>query len=630
MSPTDLPGRAADGALRVRMRYETGSGERKEERELPMVVGVVADLRGRRGDDAIPLKDRRFEPVTVDGFDRVMEQYSPRLLLRVPDRLAGADETLDASLRFRRLADFDPDWVVARVPRLARLARARALLADAKQRLIGDAAPDGPAAPAGPGGDEATAALAALYAEPTGRSAKEDAPLQRFVAALGRGAGDPDFLAWLDVAIADIDDRLGSQVDAILHDPAFQRLEATWRGIFWLVERLAGAPLVRVKLLDLPKDELVEDLEDAPELSKSELYRLVYTAEYGQFGGEPYGALVLDYDLDRGDRDMTLLRRVADVAAASHSPVLASAGAGLFGWADATDLSGESRRLADILSETAAPRWTGLRDRGNSRYLALVFPRLLGRLPHGFAAGRPASFRYDEDVTADAAGATLAAPAAHLWINPAYALAERIGAAFGRHGWCVAITGAEPGNGVVEPPAREDVGTGERGRALRPVTEVLVSETRERELAESGLVPVTQCHASDLTAIFSAHSVQRAPVYRNPDATLNAQLSTRLPYMLAASRVTHFLKVMMRERIGGFQSAVDVEMFLSQWLMDYVAYQDDASPELKAERPLRDAAITVSEIEESPGLFQASVALQPHFQLDDVDVSLNLTTELQG
>lgn len=628
MSPTDLPGRSTDGALRVRMRYETGSGERREERELPLVIGVVADLRGRRGGDEIPLKDRRFEPVTLDGFDRLMEQYAPRLLIRVPDRLAGTDETLDAALRFRRLGDFDPDWVVARVPRMARLARARALLADAKQRLLGDRAPS--AAPAAGGVDEPAAALAALYAEPTGRSAREDEPLQRFVAALGHGAGDPDFLAWLDVAIADIDDRLGAQVDAVLHDPAFQRLEATWRAIHWLVERLSGAPLVRIKLLDLPKDELIEDLEDAPELSKSELYRLIYTSEYGQFGGEPYGSLVLDYELGRGDQDMTLLRRVADVAAASHSPVLAGPGAGLFGWAHATDLSGESRRIADILSETATPRWSALRDQGNSRYLAMVYPRLLGRRPHRVVPGRPAGFAFDEDVTIGPDGAPLATPGAHLWINPAYALAERIGAAFGRHGWCVAITGAEPGNGVIDPPARDDLGTGESGRALRPVTEVLVSETRERELAETGLVPLTQCHASDLAAIFSAHSVQRAPIYRNPGATLNAQLSTRLPYMLAASRVTHFLKVMMRERIGGFHSAVDVEMFLSQWLMSYVAYQDDAAPELKAERPLRDAAITVAEIEESPGLFQASVALQPHFQLDDVDVSLNLTTELQG
>jgi type VI secretion system protein ImpC len=345
----------------------------------------------------------------------------------------------------------------------------------------------------------------------------------------------------------------------------------------------------------------------------------VYEEEYGVFGGAPFGALIGDYEFGKHPEDMTLLDGISKIAAQAHAPFVSAAAPDLFNMESYTQLDAP-RDLASIFDSTAYAKWTAFRKSEDSRYVALCLPRTLGRLPYGAETKPIDEFRYEEHVDGTD-------HSKYLWMNAAYGLGAKMTQSFSTYGMCVAMRGVE-GGGLVEGLPTHTFATDEGDVALKCPTEVPITDRREKELADLGFVPLVHCKGTDYAAFFSAQSCQKPKLYDTDAANANARLSTQLPYIMAVSRFAHYLKVMMRDKIGSFMSRADAEIFLNRWIVKYVTPDDTASATMKASRPLREARIDVTEIPGKPGCYRAVAFLRPHFQLDELTVSLRLVAEL--
>jgi type VI secretion system protein ImpC len=420
--------------------------------------------------------------------------------------------------------------------------------------------------------------------------------------------------------IGEIDALLSAQVNEILHAPEFQRLEAAWRALHYLVVQSDTGALLKVRLLNASKADLVKDLETASEFDQSALFRKIYEEEYGMFGGEPFGTLIGDYEFGRHPRDIALLERFSGVVAAAHSPFLSSAGPELFGWESFAELN-RPGEVARLFAGNEYAKWRAFRDSEDSRYVGLVLPRILLREPYLRQTEIVESFDFEEDVDGPD-------QRKYLWGNPAFALGARLADAFTRYSWCASIRGVDAG-GLVEGLASHAFET-DRGRiAVKGPVEIAVPDLREKELADLGFIPLVHCKGSDLAVFSSAQSCQRAKKYDTDAANANARLSCQLQYMFSTSRFAHYLKVMMRDKTGSVVTRDEIEALLNRWLMDYcLGNPDDAGLEAKARRPLRDASVAVRDVRGKPGVYEAVIHLQPHFQLDELSVSLRLVTEL--
>jgi type VI secretion system protein ImpC len=547
-------------APRVRITYEVETGGALEQMELPFVVGVLADLSGA-SQSLPPLKDRKFIEINADNFDAVVAAMGPTVRISATAQIRDLPIAKhQTELRFQRMVDFDPDSVVAQAqPFFAEVAR------------------------------------------------------QISKAAGNVGARTDETLR---------EQTLSGVVDDILHHDDFQRLEATWRGLHYLVTRTETGSMLKIKVLDVSKADLFRDLKSAESVSQSALFKKVYEEEFGVFGGTPFGVLVGDYYFDKSPEDVELLESISNVAATAHAPFIAAAAPAMFGLDEYAGIA-EVIDVASVFKNEASRRWNDFRGTDSSRYTALCLPNILLRHAHPKA---PISlvdadgFDYEEHV--DTSDRTQS-----LWGNAAWALAARITSAFNMYGWCAAIRGVESGGLVDDLPGQTDA----RSRPdVTPhgIVDVVLSDRKEHEIAGLGFSPIVQLH--DGTAAFiKVVSVMRPAIYTEDDPTGSARVAAQLPYVLAVTRFAHYLKVIMRDKIGGFMSPVEVQTFLNNWIANYVMSLNDAPIEQKARRPLYSARVDIeSPRADEPQRLRALVYLQPHFQLDPPPVPIRIVVEL--
>ena len=436
-------------------------------------------------------------------------------------------------------------------------------------------------------------------------------------------AGELTMSKNMDVAInsriAEIDRLLSSQLNEIMHHEDFQKLEGSWRGLHYLVKNSITGPMLKIRVMSITKKDLLKDFERALEFDQSTLFKKIYEEEYGTFGGAPFGALIGDFEFGNHPQDMALLDKIAGVAAAAHAPFLSAASAGLFGWDSFTEMT-EVRDISKIFDRTEYMKWRSFRESEDSRYVGLTIPHVLMREPYGAATKPTESFRFEEDVDGKN-------HKKYLWGNAAYAMGARLTEAFSMHGWCVAIRGVE-GGGLVQDLPTHTFQTDEGEVALKCPTEVAITDRREKEFADNGFIPLVHCKNTDYAAFFATQSANKAKKYDLDSANANARLSTQLQYIFAVSRFAHYLKAMMRDKIGSFMSRSQAEEFLNRWINRYITEDDFASQEVKAQYPLREARVDVAEIPGKPGCYRAVAFLRPHFQLDELSVSLRLVADL--
>ena len=428
-----------------------------------------------------------------------------------------------------------------------------------------------------------------------------------------------DTMAMIQAQIARIDELLSLQLNEILHHPDFQKLEASWRGLHYLVMNSETGTRLKLRLLCVTKQELFKDLDQAAEFDQSSLFKKVYEEEYGTFGGNPISLMIGDFEFGRHPQDMALLEKIAGVAAAAHAPFIAAASPRLFDMDSYTEL-GNPRDLAKIFESSELIKWRSFQTSDDSRYVTLVLPHILMRLPYGPDTVPTEDFKLVEDVDGRD-------HSRYLWGNPAYALGQRITNAFALYGWCAAIRGVE-GGGMVQGLPTHTFKTDEGDIALKCPTEIAITDRREKELDTLGFISLCHCKGTDYAAFFGGQTTQKPGLYDTDAANANARISARLPYILAASRFAHYLKVICRDKIGSFQTKDGLTQFLNRWILTYVLGTDEAGQELKAQYPLREARIDVFDVPGKPGAYRAVAFLRPHFQLEELTASIRLVAEL--
>lgn len=424
-----------------------------------------------------------------------------------------------------------------------------------------------------------------------------------------------------DDMIAELDKKLCRQVDEILHHPDFQRLESAWRSLKFLVDRTNFRENIKLEIMNVSKDDLLSDFEDSPEVTKSGLYKNCYTAEFGQFGGQPYGAIVANYEFGPGSSDVKLLQYCASVSSMSHAPFIAAAGAHFFGLEDFSKLP-DLKDLSSIFEMPQYTKWNGFRESEDARNVGLVLPHFLLRTPYGNNTTPSKKFNYEEDVSNGHKN--------FLWGNAAFAFASRLTASFADYRWCANIIGPQGGGTVGDLPIYNFEAMGEIQTKIP--TEVLISERREFELAEQGFIGLAMRKNSDNAAFFSANSCQKPKFFGNTkegkEAETNYKLGTQLPYIFVVSRLAHYIKVLQRENIGTWKERADLEGELNNWVRQYVADMDAPGPEVRSRRPLRMAQINVEDVEGDPGWYRVSMLVRPHFKYMGASFTLSLVGKL--
>jgi len=428
-----------------------------------------------------------------------------------------------------------------------------------------------------------------------------------------------DTEAMINSRIAQIDKLISDQLNEVMHHPDFQKLEGSWRGLQYLVSQSETGERMKIRVMNTSKKDLLKDMEKASEFDQSALFKKVYEEEYGMFGGASYGALIGDYEFSSHPQDLALLEKISQVAASAHAPFISAAAPQLFNWDSFEELGGP-RDLSKIFSSADYAKWKSFRESEDSRYVSLALPHILMRLPYGQDNVPVEAFNFEEDIDGTDSSK-------YLWGNAAYALGTRLTDAFAKYSWCAAIRGVE-GGGLVEGLPVHTFKTDEGDVALKCPTEIAITDRREKEFADLGFVPLIHCKGTDYAAFFSTQTANKPKVYDSDSANASARLSSQLQYILAVSRFAHYLKSMMRDKIGSFMTRSNAEDFLNKWISNYVLLDDNASQEMKSKFPLREARIDVSEIPGKPGAYRAVSFLKPHFQLDELAVSLRLVADL--
>ncbi len=664
---------------RVQITYDVEIGNAIIMKELPFVIGVMADLSGMPVDMLPPIKQRKFVEIDRDNLPAFMASIKPRVAVQVKNMLGGDSDNLNAELYFSTMEDFGPISIAKQVPKLNAILSTREKLNDLvvkmegndplqttlkevvqdanlkallkaqidlvlkadKQTVTADFATS--AAP-GQGTPDKTKAskkddASAANATPPPRE------ILREMFTEGRLAREPsaelyacsmllEFLAKVEEAklttmrnpllfaeklIADIDDLLSRQIDEILHAPDFQTLEGAWRGVHYLVMNTETSTHLKIRILNATKKELLDDLEHAVEFDQSQLFKKVYEEEYGTFGGNPYSCLIAGYEFTRHPQDILLLEKLSNVAAAAHAPLVAAAHPRMFDM-DSFSHLGEPRDISKIFESTEMIKWRSFRDSEDSRYLALVLPRVLMRLPYGPDTVPVDGMNYVEHING-------ADNSQFCWGNAAFVMGQRIGYAVALYSWPAAIRGVE-GGGLVEGLPAYTFKTTDGDIALKCPTEIAITDRREKELSDMGFLAICHSKGTDFAAFFGGQTTQKPKIYNTDDANANAALSARLPYLLAASRFAHYIKAIMRDKIGSFMSKDDVSIYLNNWIASYVLLNDTASQDLKAKFPLREARVDVFDIPGKPGSYKATIYLRPHFQLEELTASIRLVATL--
>ena len=422
--------------------------------------------------------------------------------------------------------------------------------------------------------------------------------------------------------IAQIDKKLSDQINLIMHHPDFQQLESAWRGLSYMVNNTETDASLKIKVMNISKKDLGKTLKKykGTAWDQSPIFKQMYEEEYGQFGGEPFGAVVGDYYFDHGPQDVELLRGMAQVSAAMHAPFLSAVAPKTMQMDSWAELS-NPRDLTKIFQTPEYAGWRSLRESDDSRYIGLTMPRFLARQPYGANTDPVESFDFEEDVEG-------ADSSKYAWANSAYAMATNINRSFKLYGWCSRIRGIESGGAVEELPTHS-FPTDDGGVAMKCPTEIAISDRREAELSKNGFLPLIHRKNSDFAAFIGAQSLQKPAEYEDPDATANANLAARLPYLFATCRFAHYLKCIVRDKIGSFKERDDMEKWLNSWINQYVdGDPQNSSESTKAKRPLSAAEVVVEADESNPGYYRSRFYLRPHYQLEGLTVSLRLVSKL--
>lgn len=707
---------------RVQITYDVETGGALEKKEIPFIVGIIAPLSGKSKKIAPPMGEKKMVEIDRDNFNKVLESITPRVAFEVPDTVSGKSGTLPVSIEFNHIDDFDPVAVVVQIDPLKQLYQERSRLRDFLAKLDGNGALNslllGILTDDAKKGAISKAVAASLKALSEAREKaladkvdfnQDEAILAAFADQLP-DEGDTDIKTLVDkgdmiledsqkpyvlelisefvtqlIVKADLlpakdaadeiknnvniggiisrrigqkDKLISRQLNHIIHHDDFQAMEASWRGLHFLVMNTETSTKLKLKLLNASYDELFKDLDKAVEFDQSALFRLVYEDEYGTYGGDPYSVLIGDFQLGRTARDIQFLEMISGVAAAAHAPFIASAWAKLFDLEDYANLF-KPRDLSKIFESAELIQWRAFREKEDSRYVTLTLPKVMLRLPYHHENHPVEGIYFDEDMAInlykldettketelDANGNPVIATDLDedgitfektikqvdarkvLWGNPAYILAQRITNAFSLFGWTAAIRGVE-GGGLVEGLPVYTFETEEGDIALTCPTQVSITDRREKELNDLGFMAICHCKGSNKAAFFGGQSTNKPKMYLTDSATANARISSMLPYIMAASRFAHYIKVIMREKIGSFMTRQNVENYLNTWIAQYVLLDDTPPQHIKAKFPLREARIEVSDIPGKVGSYRATVFLRPHFQLEELSTSIRLVAEL--
>jgi type VI secretion system protein ImpC len=423
-----------------------------------------------------------------------------------------------------------------------------------------------------------------------------------------------------------IDEALSKQLAKILHHPDFQKLEGSWRGLHHLVMNSETSVQLKIKLFNVSKRDLFKDLDKAVEFDQSQIFKKLYENEFGSPGGEPYGTLIGDYEFTNHPDDIELLSKMSNVAAAAFCPFISAASPALYGFESWTELS-KPRDLEKIFDTVEYAKWKSFRDSEDSRFVTLVMPRVLARLPYGSQTKPIDEFNFEE-VELDRQGKAKPVPHEHYtWMNASYVMGTRLTDAFAKYGFCVAIRGAE-GGGKVEGLPAHNFTSDDGDPDLKCPTEIGITDRREAEVSKLGFLPLCHYKNTDYAVFFGAQSCQKPKKYDRPEATANAAISARLPYIMATSRFAHYLKVMARDKIGSFMEASDCEKWLNRWISNYVNNDATAGPGMKAKYPLREASVQVKEIPGKPGSYHAVAFMRPWLQMEELTASMRMVARI--
>ena len=431
-----------------------------------------------------------------------------------------------------------------------------------------------------------------------------------------------DALRSIQGIIAEIDKKLTEQINEILHHPDFQQMESAWRGLHYLVNNTETDEMLKIRVMNISKKEMSKTLRKfkGTAWDQSPIFKKVYEEEFGQLGGQPYGTLVADYFFDHSPPDVELLGEMSKIAASAHAPLITGAAPALFQMDSWSELA-NPRDLTKIFQTPEYAAWTSLRESEDSKYVGLAMPRFLGRLPYGAKTDPVEAFAFEEATDGSD-------HSKYGWVNAAYGMAVNINRSFKEYGWCSQIRGVESGGSVQNLPSHT-FPTDDGGIDQKCPTEIAISDRREAELAKNGMMPLIHRKNTDVAAFIGAQSLHKPAEYDDPDATSNANLAARLPYLFATCRFAHYLKCMVRDKVGSFKSRTDMQAWLQDWINNYVDYNAAISSQgEKARKPLAAAEVVVEEIEGNPGYYSSKFFLRPHYQLEGLSISLRLVSTL--
>ncbi|MDR0760181.1 MAG: type VI secretion system contractile sheath large subunit [Treponema sp.] len=430
-----------------------------------------------------------------------------------------------------------------------------------------------------------------------------------------------DTVKTIEGIIAELDKKLSAQVNLIIHHPEFSRLEGAWRGLNYLVSNTTTGDRLKIRVMNISKAEIGKVIKrfKGTAWDQSPLFKKFYEEEYGTAGGEPFGALIGDFYFNQTPPDMEILKGLGQVAAASHMPLISAADPTMMNLDSWQDLA-NPRDIAKIFSTPEYAAWRSFRDSDDSRYVALCLPRVLSRTPYGAKTNPVEEFDFEEDTGAGASDK-------YNWMNAAYAMGVNINRSFSNYGWCANIRGVESG-GMVEGLPTHTFPTDDGGVAMKCPTEIAITDRREAELSKNGFLPLLYWKNTDYAVFLGGQTVNRPQEFDSPEATANASLSARLPYIFATSRFAHYLKCIVRDKIGSFKEKEDMQTWLSNWIAGYVTGDPNASEEIKAKYPLAEAKVEVEAVEGQPGYYNARFYLRPHYQLEGLTASLRLVTKV--
>ncbi len=430
-----------------------------------------------------------------------------------------------------------------------------------------------------------------------------------------------DVISTVEGMIAELDKKLSAQINAVIHHPDFQKLESAWRGLHYLVSNTETDTHLKIRVLNVSKDELAKSIKKykGAAWDQDPIFKKLYENEFGSPGGEPYGALIADYYFSHQPKDVEILKGMGRICAAAHCPMISAADPALMNMDSWQELS-NPRDLSKIFQTPEYAAWRSLRESDDSRYIALTMPRVLARLPYGAKTTPVEGFAFEEETGAGD-------NSAYTWMNAAYAMGANINRSFKKYGWCASIRGVESG-GMVESLPCHTFPTDDGGVAMKCPTEIAITDRREAELSKNGFLPICHWKNTDYAVFMGGQTLNNPTVYDDPDATSNSRLSACLPYIFATSRFSHYLKCIVRDKVGSFKSKDDMQKWLSNWIAGYVTADPNADESVKARYPLAAADVVMEDVEGNPGYYSAKFYLRPHFQLEGLTASLRLVTKL--